>query len=179
MRFMSILPLSIVAVTAFSQEYVASTTSNLKSMEINSSPTFEKKYEYPVLSYRDEMNAITADVAGKHFLGSEISRQLYLFNEYYTYKVPLSPGNPSTKTMIRKPLIYSTVRKIERGLKKDLAKNRITDTTAREEFSKVLEVAICIVDLNTDELEKEIKNTDDVKDLIMLLTRRVTLEYIN
>ena len=132
-------------------------------------------FEFKVYSNENDLNAITQDMAGEHFLGGLVSRKLYLLDSKYTFEVPSVPGNPQTRTMVRKPVIYDAVKKIERYLKKSVKKGETPLETASAEFNKVLDVAINVLTADTKGLEKTISKTSDVASLINLLTKRVNL----
>ena len=134
-------------------------------------------FEFKVYSNDNDLNAITSEQAGEHILGDLVSRKLYLLDSKYTYEVQAVPGNPQTRTMNRKPVIYDAVKKIEHYLKKSVKKGEIPLETASGEFNKVLDVAINVLTADTKGLEKTISNTPDVVSLINLLTKRVNLVF--
>ena len=76
-----------------------------------SSATGLPVFEFKVYSNDNDLNAITQEMAGEHFLGGFISRKMYLLDSKYTYEVQTVPGNPQTRTMVRKPVIYDAVKK--------------------------------------------------------------------
>jgi hypothetical protein len=135
-----------------------------------------KTFEF--YAYKESSQKYNAQVMDEHFLGDSIARKMYLFNTTYTVKTPISPGSPTMKTSIRKPLIYASVRKIERQLKKDIKNNVIKKEAATNSYSKVLDIAINIVNDETEEFEKEIENLNSPELLLQLYTNRVTLRYL-
>jgi hypothetical protein len=114
---------------------------------------------------------------GEHMLGKLVSEKLYLLESKYTYQVPIVPGNPQTRTIVRKPVIYDAVRKIERHLKKSVKKGEISTETASAEFNKVLDVAFNVLTAETTSFEKAITSTGDVNLLTNLFTKHVTLVF--
>jgi hypothetical protein len=134
-------------------------------------------FEFKVYANNNDLDAITKEIAGEHFLGDIVSRKLYLFGSKYTFEVPVVPGNPQTKTVVRKPVIYDAVIKIERFLKRSAKKGEITVEAATEEFNKVLDVAINVLTADTGSLEKAISTTNDTASLISLFTKRVNLVF--
>ena len=132
-------------------------------------------FEFRVYANNNDLDAITKEMAGGHILGELVSRKLYLLESKYTFEVQTVPGNPQTRTMIRKPVIYDAVRKVEHYLKKSVKRGEIPLEAASEEFDKVLDVAINVLTADTKNLEKTISNTGDVASLINLLTKRVNL----
>jgi hypothetical protein len=111
----------------------------------------------------------------EHVFGELVSKKLYLLDSKYTYEVPIIPGNPQTRTMVRKPVIYDAVRKIERYLKKSVKKGEVSIETASNEFNIVLDVANNVFTADTKSFEKAISETNNTDALINLLTKRVNL----
>lgn len=138
----------------------------------------KKTFEFYAFSQADKLEKYDAQVIDEHFLGESIARKMHLFSEVYTVKTPISPGSPTMKIAIRKPLVYSSVKKIEKQLKKDVKSNAIDVETAKRMYNKVLDTAITIVNDQTEDFEKEIKSSEDAGALIELFTQRVILKYI-
>jgi hypothetical protein len=132
-------------------------------------------YEFKAYPIDEELNSIPKDMIGEHVFGESISRKMYLFESRYTYQVPIVPGNPQTRTMIRKPVIYDAVMKIERYLKKSVKKGEISIETASSDFNKVLDVALNVLTAETANLEKEISKTNNVSSMTNLFTKRINL----
>ena len=158
----------------FSQDALAMSDSGGEKNS-GSSVTGLPVFEFKVYSNENDLNAITQEMAGDHFLGGLVSRKLYLLDSKYTFEVQTVPGNPQTRTIVRKPVIYDAVKKIERYLKKSVKKGETPIENASVEFNKVLDVAINVLTADTKGLEKTISNAGDVAALINLLTKRVNL----
>jgi hypothetical protein len=140
---------------------------------INNLPVFQ--FKASTTDY--EVNSVSKDMIGEHAFGQSISEKLYLLESKYTYEVPIIPGNPQTRTMIRKPVIYEAVYKIERHLKKSVKKGEISKETASAAFNKVLDVAFNVLTAETENFEKAISESKDVDLLTILFTKRVTLVF--
>ncbi|HEX2935388.1 MAG TPA: hypothetical protein VHO72_08540 [Bacteroidales bacterium] len=153
--------------------HIAKPAENL-SLEAESKKTFK----FYAFSQNDKLEKYDIQVIDEHFLGESIARKMQLFSDVYTVKTPVSPGNPTMKISIRKPLVYSSVKKIEKQLKKDIKSNTIDIETARKLYDKVLDIAINIVNDDTEDFEKEIKSSEEPSALIELFTQRVILNYI-
>lgn len=126
----------------------------------------------------EEIKNVTEEMAGSHFLGEDIAKKVYLFEQAYTYTVAISPGNPSTRTMFRKPVVYNSVRKIEHYLKKSVKKGLLTIEEARNDFNKVLDVALTTKSMNTNSFEDSIKSINDSSDLLTAYSQ-VNLHFSN
>ncbi len=135
------------------------------------------RFEFRASSNEADLSSVSKEMIGEHALGSIVSEKLYLLEAKYTYQVSIVPGNPQTRTMVRKPVIYDAVRKIERNLKKQVKKGEISTEIASGEFNKVLDVAFNVLTAETASFEKAITETNDVNSLTNLFTKRVTLIF--
>lgn len=175
----SILILAIFQFNAYNQELasIAKLKNESTSLPDNASKVSAFSFEvYNVIP--EEMKKVTPEMASSHFLGDEIAKKVYLLDEDYTYEVSIAPGNPATKTMFRKPLIYNAVRKIEKSLRKSVKSGEMSKEEATEKFNKVLDVALNIKSTKTDAFEETIKSTDNTSNLLSLFTS-VNLKYTN
>ena len=134
-------------------------------------------FEFRASDNNNDLKAISSEMIGEHFLGKLVAEKLYLLNSKYTYEVPIVPGNPQTRTMIRKPVIYDAVKKIERYLKKSVKKGELTTEIASAEFNKVLDVAFNVLTAETASFEKAIGETTDANSLTNLFTKQVNLVF--
>lgn len=134
-------------------------------------------FEFRATANNDELKSVSKEMIEEHFLGETIAEKLYLFESKYTYQVPIVPGNPQTRTVIRKPVVYEAVKKIERQLKKAVKKGEVSLEAAQSEFSKVLDVASNVLTANTTEFEKAIADSNDANALTNLFTNRVKLVF--
>jgi len=134
-------------------------------------------FQFKAYSKDSYFESISIEMSGNHPFGDLIARKFYLFDEYYTSEENPFPGNPAVKTVIKKPLIYTAVKDIERDLKKAVKKG----TTPREEasivMSTVLDVALNIITADTKSFERAIKATGSTESKIDLFTRKVKLNY--
>jgi hypothetical protein len=136
-------------------------------------PAFEFK-AYPKDSY---LNSISKEMSGEHLLGDLIAKKIYLLNKFYTSEEFLFPGNPATKTVIKKPVIYEAVKRIERDLKKSVKKRETSVSEASSILNTVLDVALNIQTEDTGDFEKAIMSADNTRSKIDLFTKKVRLNY--
>ena len=134
-------------------------------------------FKFKGYSNKNELENITSEVAGSHQFGDLIAKKLYLFYEKYTSQVALAPGNPAFKTIIKKPVIYESVRRIERDLKRSVKKGEIPVAMATSEFNTVLDVALNILTTDTKDFENALDTSHDTDSKIELFTKRVILNY--
>jgi hypothetical protein len=134
----------------------------------------------PVFEFRasvtePQISEISAEVIDNHNLGDMISRKFYLLDSKYTYETPTVPGNPQSKTVVRKPVIYESVYKIEKYLNKSVKKGEISVENAGTIMNKVLDVANSILTADTTDFEKEISQRKDPQSLTQLFMNQVKL----
>lgn len=134
-------------------------------------------FEFRASSAEIDVSSVSKDLIGEHIFGQMVSGKLYLLESKYTYEVPIVPGNPQMRTMIRKPVVYDAVKKIERHLKKSVKKGEVSAEVASAEFNKVLDVAFNVLTAETGDFEKAITESKDVNSLTNLFTKRVNLVF--
>jgi len=166
--------LSLTSGKLFAQDDLAMVFSK-EVVKTSSSSAGLPVFEFKVYSSENDISTISKDLVESHIFGEMVSKKLYLLDSKYTYKVPVVPGNPQMRTIVRKPAIYDAVMKIERYLKKSVKKGEISMKTASDDFNKILDVANSVCTTDTNSFEKEISNTKYVVSLINLLTKRVIL----
>ena len=166
--------LSVGEITA--QEALAMTSRGDTKTNKSNAPALPV-FEFRASSAEVDLNSVSKDMIGEHTFGQLVSEKLYSLESKYTYEVPIVPGNPQTRTMIRKPAIYDAVKKIEKHLKKLVKKGEISTETASSDFNKVLDVAFNVLTAETERFEKAIAETNDVNSLTNLFTTRVKLVF--
>lgn len=68
-------------------------------------------------------------------------------------KEEVVPGDPTRRTVIRKPEIYNAVRTIEKELNRQVRKDLLPQDKAEQEFTGVLKVALAAIDSDTESFE--------------------------
>jgi hypothetical protein len=172
-----IIFLSIVFTNFSSAQYA------LNSSEKNKTTLPENPIKTPYVfvfngfSHDYELDNITTEMAGEHPFGDKLAKKLFLLGEKYTSEVELIPGNPQTKTVIQKPVIYNAVRRIEKQLKKSVRNGEISLETASADLNKVLDIALNILNTDTKDFEAAIESMNDNTAKIELFTKGVNLIY--
>lgn len=124
-----------------------------------------------------EWESIPISRAGKHFLGEDIARKYYLFKDLYTYRTPVSPGSPAMRTVIRKPVVYNALNKLDKYLKKTRNKGNAQNAgQLGQTFEHALDVAIAIYSQETSGFESVLEDSDSANE-IMSVFSRVELIY--
>jgi len=134
-------------------------------------------YEFKGYSKDNELAKVSLQISGNHLFGETIAKKTYLFENMYTTEVAVVPGNPQTRTLIKKPIIYHAVKRIEKDLKKSIKKGEMPIEYASMEFEKVLDVALNILTADTKKFEEEIQSIKEENSRIELFTTRVNLKY--
>lgn len=173
--FISIFFLLGVGKTTAQQELAMTFAGDTKTNNINA--TALTVFEFRASSTEVDLNSVSKDLIGEHTFGQTASEKLYLFESKYTYEVPIVPGNPQMRTMIRKPAIYDAVKRIERHLKKSVRKGEISLESASSDFTKVLDIAFNVLTAETEDFEKAITDSKDNYSLTNLFTQRVKLVF--
>jgi rRNA maturation protein Nop10 len=95
--------------------------------------------------------------SSSHYLGNEIARKYAVFNDLYTYTISAEVLNTGKQTVISKPAIYNSVKKLNRYYRKMIRKNEISEEEARTRYNHVLDVAISVFTQSTEALENELR----------------------
>lgn len=115
---------------------------------------------------------LTADeLAGEsnYKFGSEAGCLYNRFMETYVVREEVVPGDPTRRTVIRKPTIYNAVRSVEKQLSKEVKSNRLDKEKAAAEFTQILKIALSAIDSDTQSFENELqKSRKDANDLLTL-----------
>ncbi|MBZ4675683.1 MAG: hypothetical protein JG782_302 [Anaerophaga sp.] len=136
-----------------------------------------KYFRFFSFTDKSEWESIPVSKAGKHYLGEDIARKFYLFKNLYTYQTPVSPGSPAMRTVIRKPVVYNALNKLEKHLKKiNYEGNAQNAGQLGQTFEHALDVAIAIYSQETPGFESELENSDSATE-IMNVFSRVELIY--
>ncbi len=129
-------------------------------------------YRFFNFTDESEWESIPISRVGKHYLGENIARKYYLFRDLYTYRTPVSPGSPAMRTVIRKPVVYNALNKLDKHLKR--TSNRENAQSAKQlsyTLEHALDVAIAIYSQETSGFESELEESDNAKEIISVFSR--------
>ena len=91
--------------------------------------------------------------------GKEVGSLLTIMNERFIRREKIDAGDPSLRTVVRKPAIYNAVKNIEKYYKQKNKKNDYT-MADRETFTHVVRVALASADTeNTADFEQALQDT--------------------
>ncbi|WP_321332381.1 hypothetical protein [uncultured Bacteroides sp.] len=164
-------------ISAYSQTSYMADISNFNKNEATTTNVSRVYFKFLAVSQLDYIKNVSTETAGTHFLGDTIARKVYLLKQRYTYKEPISPGSFATKTIFRKQEIYNSVNKIEKYLKKSIKGGEVSKDAAREEYNKVLDVALNVLDEDTDKFEHRLSSVNgDAARLLKIYINEVQLK---
>lgn len=99
-----------------------------------------------------------------HFLGEAVAKKFELFKNAYLYEDGL-------RLTIEKPIIYKSIKKINKHLIKQVKKGGIEKNIAKKELLNYLDIAIVIVAKPTTAFENALKNAKSTAGLIQVFNR--------
>jgi hypothetical protein len=76
------------------------------------------------------------------------------------------PGAFSGKRIVKKPEIYNSITRIEKHIRKQVRKGRVSEQTGSMELSQYLEFALAIRYEDTKSFETALKKADNIEELI-------------
>lgn len=133
----------------------------------------EEKFYFNDVNIEKELGEIEMIEVDDHFLGTEIAKKFELIKDTYTYIERGSETSPGDKTVVQKPVIYYSLKKINRYYKKGLRKGYATEEEAKKMLNKVLDVAYAVFDQNTGKLEEAIKDARKPEPMLEVYNRVV------
>lgn len=124
------------------------------SHKTNSVPTASDGTALPewnfVLTHNAEFSA--EEIADNtHVLGGEIGCLMQLLKSRYIKKEEIMPGDPQTRTVIRKPSIYASVQSLDKYFKKEVKATRIQEQDAKTILRNVILTALAALDAPASE----------------------------
>jgi len=111
-----------------------------------------------------------ADV-GSHYLGSDMAVKLYRLKETYTYLESGSDANPVSKTVVSKPNIYYSLKKLNTHYKKQLKKGEIDSSSAKKQLGWYFDIGFAIYEQNTLDFENALKRTRKPEQIVEVFTQ--------
>lgn len=114
-----------------------------------------------------------AQVEGDAQLGKQAA---FLFDQLQglcVKRIPVVPGDPTTRIVIKKGDLFNAVRKVSKGLEDEMDDNKITQQEAAQTMDHVLEVAIsAFYSEDSKSFEKALRNNKkDYKQLVAVFSK--------
>ncbi|MDP4189695.1 MAG: hypothetical protein Q8907_09790 [Bacteroidota bacterium] len=110
--------------------------------------------------YRTSANSteqIDASSLNSHYFGQDIAEKLYLVKQNYTFVEAATLTSPGDKTIIRKPAIYNSVKKLEKYYKNAVKDGLISKEEGHDKLAKFLDITILIANQGTTDFESALK----------------------
>jgi hypothetical protein len=118
----------------------------------------EFTFERSTLNIVEENDGTSLPV---HFLGKNVAEKFNVFKNAYVYEDGL-------RINIEKPIIYKSIKKINKHYIKQVKKGDIDRKIAEKELLHYLDIAIAIIAKPTFTFENALKNAKSVKGLIQV-----------
>jgi len=171
------LVVGFIAHSATAEEYLAEFTNAREhaspTLNMNTSTVY---FRFMAMDQSSYINQIDPSDAGTHIFGEYMAKKQYLFKKMYSYTESIAPGSSATKMIYRKPDIYFSVKKIEKYLKEELKKENLTAEDAKKDYNKVLDVALNILEEDTESFERRINTAKgNASNLLRIFVSEVEL----
>lgn len=144
--------------------------------ESNTSAT-DMKWEF-MTAHEEPTAEELASFSDSEKFGKKAAYYYDLFKEMYVTKEEVVPGDPTRRTVIRKPEIYNAVRSIEKALGKAVKKKEISQEESGKQFCHVLEVSLAAIDSDTQSLEKALDSHRKDPGALLAIFQHVSLKSI-
>lgn len=107
------------------------------------------------------------------YLSEDVRIKLAQFNQVYSKKINMGAPDFQTSIEILKPDVYYSVQKLSKYFCKCMKKGTIGKENAEDEFRKILEKCIQIVQEDTSPLEAELRATSNPVELVGIFDKIV------
>lgn len=143
----------------------------------NSSVTSVTKWEF-MSTHKEPTAEELASFSDSEKFGKKAAYFYDIFKETYVTKEEVVPGDPTKRTIIRKPEIYNAVRSIEKALGKAIKKKEISREESCKQFCHVLEVSLAAIDSDTQSLEDTLNSHRKDPKSLLAIFQNVSLQSI-
>lgn len=108
----------------------------------------------------------------------EVAYYYELFKDAYIAKEEVVPGDPTRRTVIRKPDIFNAVMSIEKSLKKAVKKNVLSKEDSGKQFCHVLKASLAAIDSDTQSLEQVLNENRKNPEALLQIFRNINVKNI-
>ncbi|MFV0554942.1 MAG: hypothetical protein ACK5LR_09580 [Mangrovibacterium sp.] len=114
--------------------------------------------------------------SSNYFLGGRAECLLSIFEKASVKREQIVEGDPSVTLVIANPEVYSSVKGIEKHIKRGVKKGELESGLVKVEFERVLEVAIAaLTEYNIDGFVNALKEHQKEKDELLKIFLKVEL----
>ena len=112
-------------------------------------------------------------------LGGKMGCMMQLVKSLYVTKEEVVPGDPQTRTVIRKPEIFNAVNNVEKFLKKQVKEKQMALEDAQQNLNQVIEVALAAIDTEeTNSFEEALHKNRKQADYQLEVFKKVKVKSI-
>ncbi|MFC2125312.1 hypothetical protein ACFLU5_10905 [Bacteroidota bacterium] len=115
--------------------------------------------------------AINPNFISKHYLGEDIAVKMHLLKETYTYIERGDDLNPVDKTVVNKPTIFYSMKKLNNYYKKQIKKGTISKEDAKEKLDLYLDICLSIYLQSTDNFEEALRTSKGNDEIVGVFSR--------
>lgn len=120
---------------------------------------------------------VNEEYLSKHPFGIEVAKKLELLKDSYTWREEGTATMPVERTVVEKPAIYYSIKKLSNHYKKAVKKGQIDEETAKQELISAIEVCLFIRFQQTSEFEDKLRELKSTDDIAALYTKKVKIQY--
>lgn len=143
------LSLGVNANNVFPDDNKVNTNNRIEKNEIEKSDSQSWEFYSAIKAPTNEELSREAN----YKFGEKAGYLYSLFMNIYVVREEVVPGDPTRRTVIRKPAIYNAVRSLEKHFNKQVKTNGMNLESATNEFLFVLKVAIAAFDSDSKSFE--------------------------
>lgn len=118
-----------------------------------------------------DTSLVTEDVVEEHYLGENVASRWYHVKKLYSYIEKGTPTSPGDKTVIKRPNIYYSLKKIDKNFKKKIKKSLMTNDEAKDLLLNYLNIASYLYYCDTKDIENALKKADEPEDMEKIFQR--------
>ncbi|MBN1791739.1 MAG: hypothetical protein JW830_14660 [Bacteroidales bacterium] len=119
-----------------------------------------------VYNLGEELKKVNESDIRRHMLGDEVAKRLFLIDKIYTYKSSPSPGSFSGRTIVEKPVIYSSLNKLEKQISRQVQNGQLTKETGTFMLTRYLSIALELFYEDTMNFEKALKKAVSANEMV-------------
>ena len=108
---------------------------------------------------------------GSHYLGEQVAIKFYRLQETYTYVEAGTVTNPGERTVVMKPTIYYSLKRLNSHFRKQLKKGVIDSSDAVNKLGWCLDVGFAIYDQDTSDFEKALKSAKKADEIVQVFAQ--------
>jgi hypothetical protein len=134
--------------------------------EINPYTFNANVYSYTHLE--EDLRDVDESFIRSHPIDIEVAKRLHLFEEQYSIYSEAAPGAYSGQKTIQKPILYSSVYRIDKYFRKQLRTGSIDIDAAKHEMCTILDTAIILLHYDTHDFEQALRKSRSADEMVTL-----------